>query len=387
MKLAILIQAFGRFGGAERAALEHYTCFKAAGKDVDLFADFTDKHVFAREELNNITFKPLPRTLADPDSIRLIQEFEEYDRILIHHHVEPVLAYRIVNRFASKTAWYSGSIFEPAYSDMLHGEDYRKVSLTFESTTKSFYGKVLGSLGLALFPFSKKVLRVIDYDTVTRYGKIISNSEYQARYIKSVYGRDSVIVYPPVESGLLSAKTIPIDIVDQPFVMMVGAFVPYKNFQAGIRAMAPLKHSYSLAIVGSGLLKKQYEQLARAMDVDLHIYYGANDSMMHSLYTAASFLIHPSLFEGFGFIPAEAALHQKATILTTRSGVKELLEDGRSSYFCDPTDVPLISKRATELAENPEAAREMGRRAYDSIHSLSEPSQSMAVWEELENWT
>lgn len=385
MRVAILIQAFGRFGGAERAALVHYSRFKEAGKDVDLFADFTDKHLWARQELNKITFRPLPQSLGEPESLTLVRDLDEYDRILIHHHVEPLLAFRIVRGLGRKTAWYSGSIFEPAYSELLHGDDYRNVSVTFEKTTKSFYGNLLGGLGLTFFPISKKILRIIDFQTVARYGKIISNSEYQARYIKSVYGRESVVVYPPVESGLLSAQTVPLEI-ETPYAMMVGAFVPYKNFQAGIKAMQPLKDDCSLAIVGSGLLKNEYEQLAGRLGIDLHIFYGSNDSIMHSLYSNASFLIHPSLFEGFGFIPAEAALHKKATILTTRSGVKELLVDEESSFLCDPTDVSLMQQRARQLSENPSTAAEMGSRAYDSIRELSTANQSMAVWEELERW-
>jgi len=386
LKLAILIQAFGRFGGAERAALVHYSRFKEAGKDVDLFADFTDKHLWARQELNKITFTPLPQNLGEPESVTLVRDLDEYDRILIHHHVEPILAFRIAKALGKKTAWYSGSIFEPAYSDLLHGDDYRNVSVTFEKTTKSFYGNLLGGLGLALFPISKRVLRILDYQTVARYGKIISNSENQARYIKNIYGRDSVVVYPPVESGLLSADTVPVEI-NEPYVMMVGAFVPYKNFQAGIRAVAPLKEKYSLAMVGSGSLKNQYENLAERLGIDLHIFYGSNDAMMHTLYSKASFLIHPSLFEGFGFIPAEAALHRKATILTTRSGVKELLVDSESSYLCDPNDLPLMQKRASDLAQHPDAASEMGENAYTSIRDLSTARQSMAVWDELEQWT
>ena len=381
----MLIQAFGRFGGAERAALVHYSRFKEAGKDVDLFADFTDKHLWARQELNKITFTPLPQNLADPESITLVRDLDEYDRVLIHHHVEPILAFRIVRALGKKTAWYSGSIFEPAYSDLLHGDDYRNVSVTFEKTTKSFYGNLLGGLGLAFFPISKRILRIMDYETVKGYGKIISNSEYQARYIKNIYGRDSAVVYPPVESGLLSARTVSVKI-EKPYVMMVGAFVPYKNFHAGIRAMVPLKEDCSLAMVGSGLLRAQYEDLAKRLGVNLHIFYGSNDAMMHSLYKEASFLIHPSLFEGFGFIPAEAALHKKATILTTRSGVKELLEDEESSYLCDPNDIPLMQKRASHLADCPKEASQMGEKAYDSIRELSTPNQSLAVWEELEKW-
>jgi glycosyltransferase involved in cell wall biosynthesis len=381
----LLIQSFGRFGGAERAALLHYNRLKLLGKDIDLFADFYENQVWARDELKVTALNSLPHLVYEPESLRLLRRLGDYDRILIHHHIEPMLAYRLVKYLWKKTAWYSGSIFEPAYSELLHGEDYRKVSVTFEETTRSFYGNGLGTLGLALFPVSKRILRIIDFQTVMKYRKIIANSKYQARYLKSVYSADSTIVYPPVESALLSAKTLPVDI-DRPYVLMVGAFVPYKNFENGIRAMYPLRNSFDLAMVGGGVLKEQYRRIAESVGVKLHIYYGSSDSIMHSLYSGSSFLIHPSLFEGFGYIPAEAALHRKATILTTRSGVRELLSDGKSSYFCDPVDLETMRKRAKYLADHPEKSDEMGRNAYNAIKGLCSKEQSLQLWEELEGW-
>lgn len=352
---------------------------------MDLFADFSDSQFRARDELKATSVNALPHLIYEPESLRVFRHLDEYDRILVHHHIEPVLAYRIGKYLWKKTAWYSGSIFEPAYSELLHGQDYRNVSLTFEETTKSFYGNGLGTIGLALFPISKRILRILDFQTVIRYRKIISNSKYQARYLKNVYGADSTIIYPPVESSLLTAKALPVEI-PKPFVLMVGAFVPYKNFENGIRAMYPLRDSFDLAMVGSGLLKDQYRRIAESVGVKLHIFYGSNDSIMHSLYSRASFLIHPSLFEGFGYIPAEAALHKKATVLTTRSGVRELLSDGKSSYFCDPTDLETMKKRAKYLADHPEKSEEMGKNAYYAIKNLCSKEQSLQLWEELEGW-
>jgi glycosyltransferase involved in cell wall biosynthesis len=385
IRIALLIQSYGRFGGAERAALLHFNRLRRLGKDVELFADFADGNLWARDELSVTNFNHLPRSFYEPESLRLLHRLDDYDRILVHHHIEPIFAYRLTKNLWKKTAWYSGSIFEPAYSELLHGEDYRKVSLSFEATTKSFYGNGLGTIGLALFPISKKILRVLDFQTVTRYRKIISNSKYQAKYLKNVYGVDSAVVYPPVESGLLSAEKLPVEI-EKPYVLMVGAFVPYKNFENGIRAMYPLRQDYDLAMVGTGILKDQYRRIAESVGVKLHIYYGSNDSIMHSLYSSASFLIHPSLFEGFGYIPAEAALHKRATILTTRSGVRELLSDGKSSYFCDPSDIETMKKRAKHLAEHPEKSEDMGKNAHDAIKKLCTTEQTLELWEELEGW-
>ncbi|MHB8567853.1 MAG: glycosyltransferase family 4 protein [Nitrososphaerales archaeon] len=330
--------------------------------------------------------KPLTRPTNPAQAIRLVKQMDQYDRILIHHHIEPILAYQLARNLSKKVAWYSGSIFEVAYSDLLYGEDYKKVSVTLDETTRSFYGKYLGNLGLTLYPASKVALRILDFRTVLNYHKIITNSEYQRKYVKNVYGRDSSVVYPPLEDTPQNyAKSNAVE-SNLPYVMMAGAFVYYKNFEAGIKAMQAIKDSYSLVLVGSGLLKNQYEKIASRAGISLQVYYGSSDDVMHSLYANASFVIHPSLFEGFGFIAAEAALHQKPSILTTHSGVRELFKDGVSAYFCDPYNVELMKERATVFAKHPDLAEEMGKRALDCVRPLCGVGQSVRLWEELENW-
>ncbi|MDG6904782.1 MAG: glycosyltransferase family 4 protein [Nitrososphaerota archaeon] len=355
------------------------------GKDIDLFADYTDTLPWDTRSFDGVSPRPLTRPTNLSQAIRLMKELDEYDRILIHHHVEPVLAYLISRYLRKKVAWYSGSIFEPAYSELLYGEDYKNVSATLDATTRSFYGRYIGRMGLAAYPAAKTALRILDLKTVKNYHKIITNSDYQARYVLNIYRRTSTVVYPPLEDNLLTPKKLELKL-KLPYVLMAGAFVYYKNFKAGIKAMDLIKDAYSLVMVGSGMLRSQYEQLARESGVSLSVHYGSSDEVMHYLYDNSSFVIHPSLFEGFGFIAAEAALHQKPTILTTHSGVREFFKDGESAYICDPFNIPLMQERARRLANHPEQTREMGRKAHDSIACLSGFGQSKRLWEELENW-
>jgi glycosyltransferase involved in cell wall biosynthesis len=353
------------------------------GKDVTLYADFTDGGEWSRNLLKRASAKPLTRPANPYQSIRLIKEMDEYDRILIHHHVEPLLAYQLSRSLSKKIAWYSGSIFEIPYSELLYGLDYKKVSVTLDQTTVSFYGKYLGNLGLLLYPASKAALRILDYKTVANYHKIMVNSEYQKKHIKSIYGRDSNVVYPPLENEVTYKRKIK---TEKPYVMMAGAFVYYKNFEAGIRAMQEIKDEYSLVLVGSGMLQKRYEELAGKSGVSLQVHYGSSDDVMQDLYEGASFIIHPSLFEGFGFIAAEAALHQKPTILTTHSGVRDLFKEGESAYLCDPYDVALMKQRANYFAKYPDKALEMGKRAQERVVPLCGSTQSLRLWQELEDW-
>lgn len=352
-------------------------------KDVTLYADFTEGGEWSSNLLKRANARPLTRPANPTQAIRLIKEMDQYDRILIHHHVEPLLAYLLSRNLSKKIVWYSGSIFEIPYSDLLYGMDYKQVSVTLDQTTVSFYGKYLGNLGLTLYPASKAALRILDYKTVRNYHKIIVNSEYQKKYIRNIYGRESTVVYPPLESNPPNSTS---KRTEQPYVMMAGAFVHYKNFEAGIRAMQEIKDDYSLVLVGSGMLKKRYEELASKAGVSLQVQFGASDEVMHALYENASFMIHPSLFEGFGFIAAEAALHQKPTILTTHSGVRELFTEGESAYLCDPYDVALMKERAKHFAKYPDKALEMGKRAQECVVPLCGSIQSLRLWEELEDW-
>lgn len=350
------------------------------GKDIDLFADFTDTRPWD-SGVNHGELKPLTRPANLSQALKILKELDDYDRILIHHHVEPILAYLISKYLKKKVDWYSGSIFEAAYSNLLYGEDYKKVSVTLEETTKSFYGKYLGALGLSMYSASKTALKILDLMTVRNYRKVYANSRYQARYLKNVYNRDSKVVYPPLEE--MDGSWKPSDFA-MPYVLMAGAFVHYKNFETGIRAVERIKDSHSLVMAGSGPLRKKYEEIARELGVRLHVSYGESDKVMRALYEGASFIVHPSLFEGFGYISAEAALHKKPTILTTHSGAAEFFKDGDSAYICDPHNIALMQERVWNLANDQSLAKRMGVRAHDVIHELCGDAQSRELWSELE---
>ena len=350
------------------------------GKDVDLFADFTDTRPWD-SGINHGELKPLTRPANLSQALKILKELDEYDRILIHHHVEPILAYLISKYLKKKVDWYSGSIFEAAYSNLLYGEDYKKVSVTLEETTRSFYGKYVGTLGLSVYSASKIALKILDLMTVRNFRKIYANSRYQSRYLKNVYNRDSKVVYPPLEE--MRRSSLPFDF-GTPYVLMAGAFVYYKNFETGIRAMEGIRNSHVLVIAGSGPLKKKYEEAARKLGVKLHISYGESDGVMHALYEGASFVMHPSLFEGFGYISAEAALHRKPTILTTHSGVAEFFNNGESAYICDPHDIALMKEYVWSMANDQVSTEKMGSRAHDVICGLCGDTQSRELWNELE---
>jgi len=96
MRIAILIQSYGRFGGAERLALSHYVHLLEKGCEVTLFYGGPLSESW-RERLQNDAIRAIPsgisRSFADLRALlRFLKALGGFDKVLIHHHVEPILA-------------------------------------------------------------------------------------------------------------------------------------------------------------------------------------------------------------------------------------------------------------------------------------------------------
>src|SRR5690348_6334823 len=145
MRLAILQQPYGRFGGAERLAFSHYVQLKRMKVDVTLFFGGSIPPDWKKRLLDE-AIRTIPSGISKgPSQLRhlgkFLKELRNYDSILIHHHIEPLLAYYVSKLFGKITTWYSGGgLFELSYST---GKDYRSISPTLPATAREFYGSIL----------------------------------------------------------------------------------------------------------------------------------------------------------------------------------------------------------------------------------------------------
>src|SRR5438093_4165271 len=85
MRLAILQQSYGRFGGAERLAFSHYVQLKRMKKDVTLFYEGRVSPGW-RSRLRDEPIHSIPSGIAShPSGVRHLMDFlrklKDYDRI------------------------------------------------------------------------------------------------------------------------------------------------------------------------------------------------------------------------------------------------------------------------------------------------------------------
>ena len=373
MPLAIVHQSYGRFGGAERVALAHYEQLRKMNVDATLFWSglITPRW---QDRLNSYEIKSIPSTVPGPlrlaKIIRFLKELSRYDSIIIHHHVDPLLALYIARTLGKRTVWYSGSMFELAWEKWITGEDYRSISRTVKQTSEEYYGRTFSNLALSnlLFDQTVRFSRAIDIHVARRYSKIIANSKFLSRFLKRIYKMDNepAVVYPGPDPILeeLSSKDFA---GESDYMLAVGPLIPLKNVDGMIQAASKVPFA-KLVVVGDGQERLLLEEQAEILGVSLNIKGNSHsEEELAQLYSQCKLLIHLSLYEPFGLTPVEAGLFGKPSIVTNHGGPPEIVVDGETGFIVAPRDYSSIAKRMRELLFNPELRHEMGRKARKRV--------------------
>lgn len=142
-----------------------------------------------------------------------------------------------------------------------------------------------------------KRIRRWDLTTAKRVDHFIANSsETQAR-IKRIYGRDSVVIPPPVDARFFD---LPLSDARGGYFLAIGRLVPYKRFDLLIELANALK--LPLKIAGKGDDESRLKKLA-GPTVEFVGYVGEED--LPSLYKKADALFFPQV-EDAGIVPMEA---------------------------------------------------------------------------------
>jgi glycosyltransferase involved in cell wall biosynthesis len=137
------------------------------------------------------------------------------------------------------------------------------------------------------------------------------------------------------------------------FILSVGTLHPRKNYRRLIQAVARLKHPIHLVIVGSK--GWQYEEVFSEVDRQnlterAHFIGFVADGDLPALYSAASLLVNPSLYEGFGLPTLEALACGTPVIASNQSALPEVV--GQAGLLVDPLEVDEIAAAITRLLDD-----------------------------------
>jgi len=162
----------------------------------------------------------------------------------------------------------------------------------------------------------------------------IANSEYVRGRIKRCYDRDSVVIYPPVDTEFFSPA--PSAGTDD-YYLIVSAFAPYKRVDLAIKAFNAL--GLKLKIIGSGQDEKNLKNIA-GRNIQFLGWLDNEKLMEH--YRNCKALIFPGE-EDFGIVPVEAQACGSPVIAYRKGGAVETVVNDVTGVFFDEQDAASLT--------------------------------------------
>jgi glycosyltransferase involved in cell wall biosynthesis len=180
-----------------------------------------------------------------------------------------------------------------------------------------------------------KYMRQYDYVSAQRVDYFVANSkEVQAR-IKKFYGRDSKVVYPPVQ---LSSGSVTQRHSDTDYFLTGGRLVGAKHFDLIIEAANVLQ--VPLKIYGDGPLKQRLMEMAgKTVEFLGHV----DENRLLELYAGAKAFVALAEDEDFGITPVEAMSVGTPVIALHAGGYKETIIEGKTGLFIKDLELSSIT--------------------------------------------
>lgn len=160
-------------------------------------------------------------------------------------------------------------------------------------------------------------LREWDRRTADRVTHFIAISKNIQQRIRECYNRESIVIYPPVDTEFYTPVASNVNRED--FYLVVSALAPYKRFDLAIDACRRLGRR--LVLIGSG---QDYAKLKAAAGSNVEFLGWQSDEVIRDYLRRAKALLFPGE-EDFGIVPLEAQACGCPVIAYGRGGALETI--------------------------------------------------------------
>lgn len=150
----------------------------------------------------------------------------------------------------------------------------------------------------------------------------------------------------------------------------MGRLSPVKGIKYLIMAMSYIlktKPDAQLIIVGEGKIKQELKNLTKELGIANRVFFLGTIANTDEVFSLIDIFVLPSLQEGLGLSLLEAMAMAKPVIGSEVGGVLDVIQKGENGLLVSPGDARELSKAIIELLDNKEKAREMGRKARETV--------------------
>ncbi len=169
-------------------------------------------------------------------------------------------------------------------------------------------------------------LRKWDLKTSKRVHFFIANSIHIQKRILKSYGRESVVIYPPVRIDKFELNEAP----RKEYYLCAGRVVPYKKMDMVMKAFMQMPDK-KLVVIGEGWGAKEFGNMIKGHpNIEWHGY-KSDKEMMHYMQEAKACIFAAK--EDFGIMCVEVQACGTPVLALDYGGYKETVIDGETGYL------------------------------------------------------
>ncbi len=182
----------------------------------------------------------------------------------------------------------------------------------------------IARLGLRLFVGP---MRRWDFRAAQRPDRLIANSSFTKGEIKKYYGRDSVVIHPPVDVDKFKISAPGGSSNQRRGFVIAGRQTPYKRFDLAVSACTKL--NLSLTVIGDG---PAHKKLIKMAGPSITFQSDTSDEVLAKSFSMAEGFIFPGM-DDFGIVAVEAIASGTPVIAYKAGGALDYVTPGKTGLF------------------------------------------------------
>jgi glycosyltransferase involved in cell wall biosynthesis len=237
-------------------------------------------------------------------------------------------------------------------------------------------------------PFRAGLFRYVERGLARRASRIVAITQALARFqVERVglpaekievihYGLDDL----PAAWGVNPHDDLP---HDAQVLLAVCRLEPQKGVDVAVRALPEIRDRRPgavLVVLGEGPQRAELEELARSLDVPVHLPGRVPD--VAAWLRRADVLLHPARWEGFGLALLEAMLASLPVVATKVSSIPEIVADRETGILVAPDNPTALASAVLRVLDDPSGYGKAGQvraRAEFSVERMT--SRTLSVYE------